>query len=441
MGGFDHKKKHATHATHAAQGAVPGRSSMTQNLDPSNGGGYTGTLFGSPSHWLTPPDAAAATAAVGHYADGLAPPEKFKTGNAFVDQGTACEQGQGVCFLDAGQRSKLTTLYIARVDAALSAYLAALTEVGIQTIMAEAEKSESEWMIDIFVDLVATLTSKSAVGAFKAITAKKAAEVIELEGVGIMIPPAEVASPGLAHFTEGTAMMIGKGKAAAAPKMKKAVNTEGERKKAAKVSYIDLLKDEVSMQYEKIREDALAGADDAKLCVMFDAMAAKHGHTMGAYKTAINEQLNRFMATRLMDIGTSWNKRGAGALGDPAATKKYGGSRTYEVYFAHEEEVHAFYIHTAVGRRMALYRTPAIEEPLPAKTESQRISERLRHIAKQQLEFVEMVPKEFESAAAAMHQQRWGYEPVSRPAGPQEQMQAVADQQHELAELQENPEP
>lgn len=104
------------------------------------------------------------------------------TGDAYMDGQAACDTKRPDCFLTDTQRSRIIGTYQDRVNAAFTAFVDALSAIGVEKLMEKGD-SDLPWMMSLLFDCIgahalSTLTS--------ALTALRNAEVSNLERIVVL---------------------------------------------------------------------------------------------------------------------------------------------------------------------------------------------------------------------------------------------------------------
>lgn len=382
-------------------GGSVGRTSGTAGLEPVNHGSrpYKGSLFN---------------------AGGLRPPDRFRTGNASADQGFACDDGvarQG-CLMDAAQRQIIVAQYQGRVNAALSAYLSALTKLGIEELLRK-EEEHIEWVTDLLVDVIGALVSKAAVTAFRLLRSGHAAADLVTDANALAH---ELAVHGEAEITEVVNTAIAAGKKALPPPIspeKPDLSTPNPAsEKVSTLAYVQFLKDQASSIYERLREDAIAGADDSTLLVMFTSFGAAKGHTDSHYQAALEAQLGRFKKSGLANLGVTRNK----------AHQPYAADERLESF--RQVETKVFWVKGPQGKRLGIYSRgykPVPDEVMATvgyrdTTPAEKVVMAQRDLAQRPFRFVSYVEDDLVKTAVAMHVARWHTEPFETVARTPEEL-------------------
>jgi hypothetical protein len=344
----------------------------------------------------------------GPYAAGLeSSTVHYKTGSDWGDRGLGCEDtapGAPACFLDPGQRARIATSYQNRVNAALAAYLAALTQLRVDEVL-KKEPEKTEWLLELVLDVIGMVASGTVVKAMRALRGGAIETVADVTGDAAAVLSA-MQGVSDAEVTTAVSTAISTGR-----RMRPAV-TPGAPARPG-VALLDVLGESASGIYERLREDALAGLSDAELLVLFDSFRASSGHTIAAYKDAIGDKLKRFEGTNVGKLGVTKER-------EPGAP------------WAIDHQTKAFWVKTPLGRRLALYKRAAhtLGDKVPAtagwrdQTPMELVAEKLRDQLDHPFRFVEYVPDEFTEAAVAMHTARWGEAPLEHAMG-----------YHELAQM------
>lgn len=369
----------------------PGRTSSASSLPPASGPPSQSGIWG-------PYSAGISSSTVKH-----------TVGNDWVDQGAGCEgaaPGTAECFLDPGQRSRIATTYQARVNAAYTAYLGALSSLRVDELL-KKEPEHTDVIFDILLDVVGMVTSHAITTIAKALAGGHTETITDVvANVGAVVENAHSAEAELGHVV-GAGVGMAKAKATALHAAHQAAP------KNANVAYLDLLGEASGVIYEHLREDMIAGVSDGALVMLFDSFRASAGHSVAAYKDEVSGKLDRFKKTKLSMIGTAKDEQKNEGIvpGD----------------FRVDQLTKAFWVKTPMGMRLALYKRPADTGWVPDTSSAipmsrppnamERASEKMRDISGESLRFVEYVPPEFVAAAVKMHIDKWGAVPTEHALG------------------------
>lgn len=336
----------------------------------------------------------------------LSQPSVFQTGHPLVDEGLGCDQASGQtddCLLTPDQRSMLLTIYEGRLAGAEAAYLAALGQLSVETLIKKEPENEDLFM-EIFLDVVGELGGKVAMKVFKHL-AKDGAAIAKVAVASTKVKDAlEHEGPESVKMAIGSAVSLGKSATKKALKKEEAQPQE----KKANLAFLDMLKDRASIIFQNLREQTPVGLSDSLFLVLVESYDAKNGHTFSEYKSELGEKLDRF------------EKSGVGKVGQVENTKLSqgfdGGAFKWD-----GEETRAYWIETPVGRRLGLYkrefRAPHQimgDHGMRDQTGVERVTEMRKDFERSPYRFVSFVPAEFVPTAIQIHVTKWGGEPVQR---------------------------
>jgi hypothetical protein len=207
-----------------------------------------------------------------------------------VDTSGAQSQAGGF-HLTPSERAQTETVFVARVDAALTSFVGALSQVYSDN------KAELRARAAELGPIAALIVAVAGTGASLAIKAFAPALVVKaLMQVGISKHPPEVPEAAL-ELLVGPPVDVAKdaGKSLAAP----AVDDRG-------TGFLDSLAASASARFQQIRERPLRTATDAELAALVAAYDSSL-HTLGRYRELIAQQLERFLASRASQIGRDFN--------------------------------------------------------------------------------------------------------------------------------------
>jgi hypothetical protein len=336
-----------------------------------------------------------------------------KSGSAVVDHSFACETDpdQAECVLSAAERTRLLPTYQARVNAAETHYLTALGQLRVEELLKKSPE-KSDLMFEIFLEVIGSVALSSLTHAVKML---RAGSADMLEGAvrnSEQLAAALRSDAGDKQIETALKGAVSSGK----KKITKAKDADPSvaSPKAAKIGYMDMLASQAGDVYESLRERAPAGLTDVAFLVLFAAFKNTAGHSVDAYRTALEAKLDRFDKSKIGEIGVTRNDDAYG----PAQLVGAGGPAQWDTK--------VFWVRTPGGRRLGLYRREYREIPkeiykdgqMAFKQPASPIDDMYLQVedAKRPYSFVRYVPLEFEGAAVAMHRAKWEGEPLERDA-------------------------
>lgn len=252
------------------------------------------------------------------FAHGSAAPGKknlvqgWDVGVAYVDKGPRCEAGASPgCFMGPGQRGRLIQLAIDRVSSgAQTNYKIALTQLRVDQLIKKDD--DLNWVISLLLDLA---TSHLAGMASKALNRLKASSIREASDFGLGLDVigdedaswASKAGDYLRRVSDKTVESISKkgfdgAKKVVSTVMKNEKNEAAKSEKAATISYIDYLETECDVAFDAFKQRAFAELDDSQLVVMYNGLAPEL-HSVPQYKAALTEKIARYKKSGVADIG------------------------------------------------------------------------------------------------------------------------------------------
>lgn len=347
-------------------------------------------------------------------------PDPYKTGHDYADKGAACEGGGPDCFLEPEQRQRVIEVYQGRVNAALTQYLSALTELGVEELLKKEE--DSDWLFELLLDVIGSVALKGAMKVFGALKEGGAVNAITeaVSNTGI------VEKAMLKVEDKQVEAALKKGIDVGRKALPKKPTKSDVTKKDLNLSYIDLLKINAGSLYEHLRESALAGAGDSGLVSMMGAFQASQGHMAAHYKVAIQERIDRFHKTGVAKIGI---------------TKKQRSDKEIQNNEDNRVQQKAFWVTTPFGRRLALYERRHVAT-VPEKVDeyyngpvlgaSKAAPDEMgkRDLDGHPFKFKSYVPVDFTEHAVQIHTAFWSEEPIEHEAGPIETAQAINEIAH-----------
>lgn len=340
-----------------------------------------------------------------------APSAQISTGHPLVDKGLGCTDKPLTtpgCFLSPERRGLLLTEFHGRVLQAYANFLHALTELRVEELL-KKEPEQSEWILDLLLDVIGHLGVTTVVKAFAALKGGALGSVqAYVADAGELSTAMSAESTG--HLTAALGMAVTQGKAGATkklgPQTDPAKPEEGTQK-SANISYLSYLTNHGNLIYQSIREDVPAGLSDSLLLTLTDAYHASN-HSPEVYKTELGGKLKRFEKSGVGKLGVTKNTESTSAL-DMGPW---------------QWDTRAYWVNTPSGRRLGLYRREYREIPDTVfdgtirheASPAEKIAMEMQDYARRPFTFLRYVPVEFEQAAVAMHTAKWHTEPVERVA-------------------------
>ncbi|MEO9153998.1 MAG: hypothetical protein ABI591_00230 [Kofleriaceae bacterium] len=319
---------------------------------------------------------------------------------------------------------------MARVNAALSSYLAALLDMKME-IQIRKEDELPIWVA--LAEAAGFAVVGFAIGRAVAATRIAGHAIQELASEGIEADRKEVEVRILGVKAETIEALIekgvDKGKERLAEDVGKAVGEEKVQQKGAEISYIDRLASSAMMTFQLIREGRLDSASDEQLIAMFDAF---HGsrHTMGIYEAMLKQHVAVYMGSHAKSIGhrieLGWGSEGissSGARKEMRVAWVVNGRASQLVYM---EKTFVPVRDPGLENEQPMTPGPAYDAPANAlgMEEQGTWKDNLSHKDVQhkqegvEPEFLGPVESELQEAALVAHEKRWLQPPQRLMKGP-----------------------
>lgn len=211
----------------------------------------------------------------------------------------AAADGRSRPRLTPDQRSMLAMEYIGRVNAALTSYVTALTDLRVERFV--ENETEIPAVVNILIGVIAGTASFAIQGAIKALISGGAKEIVAEAGIAAH---AASAFEGLGEheleYVVGGA--IDHAREASKPAAIEALTGDAANAKRGSLSYIDQLRDNSIVEFQKLREDPIERASDAQLLTLFAAFDGAR-QTVTMYRERLDAQLKRYMKSHAKEIG------------------------------------------------------------------------------------------------------------------------------------------
>lgn len=329
-----------------------------------------------------------------HLPPAAGPPSKSGIWGAYAPVGTACdrEPAQIGCFLPADQRARTIPTYQSRVTAAENQYGLAIISVEIdERLKKEPEKS------DLFAKLLLKVIGLVTTSAVESAISMAIEHADEAEHVLALVRPI------LDTSKEGIS--------------EKVTAHDGGAARPANVLFLDYLKSQSALVYQRFREDLLAVANDVMFSILFNAFRAEL-HSEDKYKAEIEGALSRFEASNIGKMGISKNPEATALDSIPNMSDRP----------THLDRC-AFWVDTPMGPRLAMYtRGHVIPKDADYATDLDKgsvgggIGTDEASLANADWKFDTYVADEFTGVAISMHTSTWGAPPMHRPFGYEEML-------------------
>lgn len=311
--------------------------------------------------------------------------QTYETGVAYADKGAACEVDSAApgCFMTQRQRDRFDSLILKRVGDAQTNYKLALVEIKVDKLI---EKDEDlNWVVGLLLDFAG---AQLAGAAAKALIRLKSTPVSDAAAFGFeeSVDPSGL-SKAMEKVSDKTIVSSTKkgfdfAKTQTSKALKSDKNAAAKTEKAAALSYIDQLKIQCDIAFDKFTQNVLATADDAQRVVIYNGLAPEY-HAEPIYKAALEAKIARYHKAGIGDVGKKLEQPGAMAHYAP------------EIY--HNKRC-VWLTNPDGGKRLWFYTVTT------AKDESPWASGRDPQM--------EQVPDEFTEAALALSEQKWGSTPM-----------------------------
>lgn len=228
------------------------------------------------------------------------------TGQSGIDKGSACATMGPGCFLTEWQRSMLVTEYMARVGATHTAYMSALTTLGIEKLI--EKEADLPWWASLLIAAGMQMLQSSLLGALKALQASGPAAVQKLAEAGVngvdqsktqamILGVSESKMKGLIFVASDPV------KTQARHTFQTGASLEGRTDRGVSTDFIGYLKDASMSAFETVREIPMQNQiTDAELAALNEAFAG-HRNTPSYFHQQLSSMVKRYMASHAKDIG------------------------------------------------------------------------------------------------------------------------------------------
>jgi len=345
-----------------------------------------------------------------------APSVQISTGHPLVDKRLGCSDvplGTNGCFLDPERRTLLLSECHTRILRAEIHFTSALNQLRVDELL-KKEPEKSEWMMELFLDVIGQIGVSTVVKAFHALKSGKLGSVQPYVENANQLSAAINASSD-AQLTTALGIAVGQGKAAATKKLgaqTDTANAEQGTQKTANVGYLSYLEGRAGKIYQYMSEGMVAGLSDSLLLTLTDAFETDN-HSVEVYKAELSAKLKRFEHSGVSKLGITKNED-FHPISDTAW----------------QHDTRAFWVKTPLGKRLGLYQRTHQAIPATVRVGSvdreatpfDKITMEMEDFAARPYTFVRYVPVEFEHAAVAMHISKWHSDPVERVAQTHEEV-------------------
>ncbi len=312
--------------------------------------------------------------------------QSWDTGVAYADKGAKCEtdaQAPG-CFMSDGQRTRYDLLITKRIESAQRNLQLALVDIKIDKLM---EKDDDiPWVLGLVLDIASGYIAGTVA---KELIKLKSVPVTDAAAFGFEETP-DVSALGKAMgrvSDSSITSLTKKGFDLAGKQTKKALKEErneaAKTEKAASLSYIEQLKIQYDVAFDKFTTNILANADDAQRVVIYNGLdPTLHGEPI--YKAALEAKIARYNKAGIGDIGRKFDMSQRPGMSH-FAPEVYKNKRCAWLVNPDGSKKLWFYSVTSTKKEnpWAGGRNPTLEE----------------------------VPDEFTEAALALSEQKWGETP------------------------------
>ncbi len=241
-------------------------------------------------------------------------PQGYQLGDDYIDNGLACEVGDGPGCLwakDDRQRERLLTTITRLVLNAQRNYKDAILELKIGELLKKEE--DLSWVALLAIDLLTAHLSTVVSTALKAVQAKGVSRLNEL---GLRAATMLGEDPGTWHRRAEAAIamatptridtVIKAGFAFGGIKVKAAgkegANAATQTAKTATIAYLNQLRDQCDIAFDGFMRQVSGSMTDVELVATHDGFAPEF-HSTGAYIESLSGKLDRFRKSGALDIG------------------------------------------------------------------------------------------------------------------------------------------
>ena len=238
----------------------------------------------------------------------LEPTSAAAIGDPYIEGRSHCAAGtEGGCFLTPEQRGLLVAAYQQEVLAAQQQYGQALSEIKLERLIKKDE--ELPMLLGLMLDVLGTQLLSGLTMAFKMLQAgdeKTAAAGIEwLKQLQTTEHQEPRDKPSIRSFIQGVdETSVGFILKAGIDETKKSLKKPSpSNEKAQTLNYIERLQETAVIAWEHQRQDPPGYATDADMIVLYHSFKARMGHSTPRYKAALEEKIQRYLASPVSKIG------------------------------------------------------------------------------------------------------------------------------------------
>jgi len=248
----------------------------------------------------------------------LEPTSAAAIGDPYIEGRSHCAAGtEGGCFLAPEQRGLLVAAYQQEVIVAQQQYSQALSEIKLERLIKKDE--ELPMLLGLMLDVLGTQLLSGLTMAFKMLQAGDEKTVVtgiewlkQLQTTEHQEPRDK---PSIRSFIQGVnETSVGFILKAGIDETKKSVKKPSpSNEKAQALSYIDRLQETAVIAWEHQRQDPPGYATDADMIVLYHSFKARMGHSTPRYKAALEEKIQRYLASPVSKIGRAKAYKGKDA--------------------------------------------------------------------------------------------------------------------------------
>lgn len=226
-------------------------------------------------------------------------------GHAFIEGRGACKPGDDKsegCFLTDWQRLALVGFIGDRANAALTAAGDALGLVGMEEAL--RKEPDPDLLTGLVIDALGVVGSAALKAAAKWVRGAGDAALKTGEIAQIHIRHKREVNP-VADADESPLGFAIKTGVEAGKKAAKGAVDDGEfaREQAESKSFIAMMRRDLAMSFEGMREGPLAVANDAQLIMLYHSWSARFGHNTERYAAEFRAKLERFRGSTASKMG------------------------------------------------------------------------------------------------------------------------------------------
>lgn len=326
-------------------------------------------------------------------------------GEQWIDHGAACDSKDDStigCFLEDAQRLRLIIEFKSRVTNAQTNYKLALEELRVDKLMQKDD--DLNWVISLALDVVGAHFLSVTLTALKGARTSglKKLEAMALDGARRGTHDEEAwtlkAESMLHKVTDNsiqsyTTTGFTSAKKVGIKGIQSSINKEQKTEKAATISYIDQLKDQCDSSFMQFSQHATSSALDSELVVLYDGMHPDNHH-ISAYKAALGAKIDRF------------NKSGVNAIGRTQTHDRFTGDADVL------RDTRVLWVRDVDGKNKTLWYQSQEGDFDPNVVQDTGKGAFGPDDPREMPQLERIVPDEFQEAALAKSEQRWGTTPT-----------------------------